>query len=454
DRFRGRIIFPIRDARGRCTALGGRAMDPNARAKYLNSPETVLFDKGRSLYNHAPAREAAGKIGRLIVAEGYMDVIALAQAGFDHAVAPLGTAITEHQLAMIWRMCDEPVLALDGDKAGLRAAERLIDVALPLLEPGKSLRFVVLPEGQDPDDLIKAHGPNAMQTLLDRAQPMVQLLWARETRGQVFDSPERRAALDARLREKLRAIRDPGLRRHYGEAVRDLREGLFQGNRGPQARGPGGAGPGGWRPTLPRGQATQGTRSSLLAQGETAPARLREALILAAAMRAPRAALSMETALERLPFSDPEMGKIRDALLAALDMDLGVLSAREAIHRSMSDTLGFDPMAYVMSLPPVRIHPHLRDGAEEALVAQTLAEDLEKHAAVLGAEADLSEAEEELGGLANESLTWRIQQASAARAKATRASVAGGGTEEEDRENLSKQLQKLLDDEVWVKKGR
>src|SRR6056297_2906201 len=156
DTFRNRIIFPIRDARGRCIAFGGRAMDSADNAKYLNSPETELFDKGRSLYNHGPAREAAGKGAPLIVAEGYMDVIALVAAGFEAAVAPLGTAVTEEQMQLLWRIAPEPVIMLDGDRAGLQAAYRVIDLALPLLEAGKSLRFALMPEGQDPDDLLRA----------------------------------------------------------------------------------------------------------------------------------------------------------------------------------------------------------------------------------------------------------------------------------------------------------
>jgi DNA primase len=156
DRFHARIIFPIRDGRGRIISLGGRSLDPNARAKYLNGPETDLFDKGRNLFNQSPAREAAGKGKLLIVAEGYMDVIALSEAGFTAAVAPLGTAVTEDQLRLIWRIADEPVIALDGDPAGLRAAQRVIDLALPMLEAGKALRFAILPGGMDPDDLIKA----------------------------------------------------------------------------------------------------------------------------------------------------------------------------------------------------------------------------------------------------------------------------------------------------------
>ncbi|MEM7439709.1 MAG: DNA primase [Pseudomonadota bacterium] len=442
DRFRGRIMFPIRDARGRCIAFGGRALSPEARAKYLNSPETELFDKGRSLYNLGPAREAAGKTGSLIVAEGYMDVIALAQAGFNHAVAPLGTAVTEDQLQMLWRVSGEPVVALDGDKAGLRAAYRLIDLALPLLEPGRSLRFVVLPEGQDPDDLIKASGAGAMQKLLDSAQPMVNLLWQRETEGKNFDSPERRASLDADLRAALRKIADTGLRRHYGDAIQELRQSLFRPTQAPPGRR--------FQKRTPT--ATQGSKASLLAQaGERGPERLREALILTAAIRCPKAALEMEGALERLPVSSPDFSKILGALLASLDEDLTGETSGDALHKRMVDRLGFDPLETLTALPPLRAHPLLRAGTDPELVAQTLREELVKHAAIKGAEAELEEAARDMDDLADEGLTWRIQQAAEAREKATKAQIESGG-DGEDRENLSKGLQKLLDDQVWVKK--
>ena len=227
DRFRGRIIFPIRDGRGRCIGLGGRAMDPNARAKYLNSPDTELFHKGLNLYNHAPAREACGKGAQLIVCEGYMDAIALVEAGFGGAVAPLGTAVTEDQLRLMWRIHPEPVIALDGDAAGIRAALRVIDLALPMLEAGNALRFVVLPEGQDPDDLIKAKGREAMAEVLNAAKPMVDLMWNRAIEGQVFDSPERRARLDKDLRAMIGKIQDPSIRAHYGEVIKQRRADLF-----------------------------------------------------------------------------------------------------------------------------------------------------------------------------------------------------------------------------------
>src|SRR5690606_13056405 len=223
DRFRGRIIFPIRDARGRCISFGGRAMDPNARAKYLNGPETALFDKGRNLYNLGPARAAVSKGQPLVVAEGYMDVIALALAGFEGAVAPLGTAITEDQLRLMWRVSPEPIITLDGDAAGQRAAMRLIDMALPLAGPGQALRFALMPGGQDPDDLIRSGGVGAMRAVLDQAQPLVELLWQRETEGRVFDSPERRAALDRALAEAVARIPDPATREHYTRELKSRR---------------------------------------------------------------------------------------------------------------------------------------------------------------------------------------------------------------------------------------
>ena len=231
DTFRNRIMFPIRDPRGRCIAFGGRAMDPNDSAKYLNSPETELFEKRRSLYNHGPARQEAGQGRPLIVAEGYMDVIALAEAGFGASVAPLGTAITEHQLQMLWRISNEAVIVMDGDTAGRCAAMRTVDLALPLLEAGNSLRFALMPEGKDPDDLLRADGSDAVRDVLEGAIPMIKLLWQRETDGKVFDSPERKAALDKSLREKITLIRDPSIQSHYVREFNDLRWQLFRPQR-------------------------------------------------------------------------------------------------------------------------------------------------------------------------------------------------------------------------------
>ena len=217
DYFFNRIIFPITDRRGRTIAFGGRAMSPQAKAKYLNSPDGPVFHKGRVLFNLARARRAAHDTGEVIVAEGYMDVIALAQAGFPAAVAPLGTAVTEAQIETLWRLAPEPVLCLDGDAAGQRAGLRVAERALPLLQPGFSLGFAVLPEGEDPDSLIAREGPEAFRAVLATARPLSDLLWRRETEGRPLDTPERQAGLAARLGKALEAIRNAELQAAYRE---------------------------------------------------------------------------------------------------------------------------------------------------------------------------------------------------------------------------------------------
>ncbi len=220
-----------RDSRGRIIAFGGRALSSDALAKYLNSPETELFHKGNVLYNFVRARKAMQKDGTVIAVEGYMDVIALAQAGFENVVAPLGTALTENQLELIWRMAGEPVLCFDGDQAGLKAAWRAADMALPLIQPGRTLRFALLPEGKDPDDLVKADGPDAFRAVLAEARPLADLLWMRETSGGVFDTPERRADLEKTLRELTGRIRDESVRYHYQQEMRDRVHAFFGAQR-------------------------------------------------------------------------------------------------------------------------------------------------------------------------------------------------------------------------------
>src|SRR6266702_4060732 len=201
DRFRDRIMFPIADLRGRVIAFGGRALEKDAQAKYLNSPETVLFHKGATLYNVAAARMAAHKGAPLIAVEGYTDVIAMVSVGFEATVAPLGTALTAEQLVLLWKMADEPTLCFDGDAAGRRAAYRAIDLALPLIKPGKSLKFASLPEGHDPDDLVRAGGREAINEIISAARPLAHALWMRETEAGSLETPERRAAFEARLAE-------------------------------------------------------------------------------------------------------------------------------------------------------------------------------------------------------------------------------------------------------------
>ena len=214
DRFRGRLMIPIRDARGRVIAFGGRIIG-DGEPKYLNSPDTPLFDKGRTLYNLDRASPAARKADRVFVVEGYMDAIALAQAGIGETVAPLGTALTEHQLERLWRMVDVPTLCFDGDNAGQKAAIRAAHRALPMLAPGRSLSFVTLPEGQDPDDLIRAKGAGAFEACVREAVPLVDRLWAHELAAEPMATPEQRAGFRARMGELAKTIVDPVVRSEY-----------------------------------------------------------------------------------------------------------------------------------------------------------------------------------------------------------------------------------------------
>jgi DNA primase len=235
DRFRDRVMFPIADRNGRVIAFGGRALSKDVQAKYLNSPETVLFHKGAVLYNHHRARKAAhdnkNGLGSVIAVEGYVDVIAMSAAGFPQSVAACGTALTADQCELLWKMAEEPILCFDGDRAGRKAAFRAADLALPLIGIGRSLRFALLPEGQDPDDLARSGGSAAIASVIEAALPLVDLIWQRETEADVLATPERRAALEHRLLALCGEIRDETLRRHYQAEFRERLGGLFQRKR-------------------------------------------------------------------------------------------------------------------------------------------------------------------------------------------------------------------------------
>ncbi|AQX23468.1 DNA primase [Bartonella sp. 114] len=229
DRFRNRIIFPIEDLRGRVVAFGGRSLDKNARAKYLNSPETVLFHKGNMLYNAASVRKNSRASEKkeacsVLVVEGYMDVIALTKVGFEKVVAPLGTALTETQIELLWQMESDPILCFDGDNAGLKAAFRVADRVLPLLKAGKSVRFVLLPNGKDPDEIIRTGDAHLFSSFVQKAIPLIELLWWRATSGKHFTTPEARAALERELKQQIATIKDKDIHRYY---FQDIKRRLF-----------------------------------------------------------------------------------------------------------------------------------------------------------------------------------------------------------------------------------
>ena len=352
DRFRDRVMFPITDIRGRVIAFGGRALEKDVPAKYLNSPETPLFHKGDNLYNHAPARTAAHNGSSLVVVEGYVDVIAMVTSGYGATVAPLGTALTENQLALLWKIADEPILCFDGDRAGQKAAYRAADLALPHLKPGKSLRFALLPEGQDPDDLARSGGRGAIDEVMSAARGLAEVIWSREVEGQNFTTPERRAALEVRIGELANTIQDEVMRRYYRQdLVERLRrafapeDGRFFGGRGrggespgrssgrfvPRAGGSGGRfggaggrGQGMASPAIGRGPyqaASPQLAASPLMRGQRSAISRREALILQCLINHPWLLHDHLEEVAALEMAHPEAHKLRAGIIAAFALD-------------------------------------------------------------------------------------------------------------------------------------
>lgn len=324
--FRQRVIFPITDRRGRVIAFGGRILGDGA-AKYINSPDTPLFDKGRTLYNLANARQAAHDTGELLVTEGYMDVIALSRAGFAAAVAPLGTALTEEQIKELWKLTAEPVLCFDGDGAGQRAAHRAAERALPLLQPGRSLRFAYLPKGEDPDSLVRGAGAPAMRRVVDGARPLVELIWDMETAGRAVDTPERRAELEMQVRARVGQVADRTVRQYYEEMLRERLNGMLRPRRRPGMAGKS-------RGMVVRAEtAPRNNLASLVAVGE----RRRRQALLATLVNHPALLDQFDEAVGRVDL-DPELDKIRREihvfLAAAADLDT------ECLKRHLSETVG------------------------------------------------------------------------------------------------------------------
>lgn len=316
DRFRDRIIFPIADGRGRIVGFGGRALSPDVPAKYLNSPETELFAKRHLLYNAHAARAAAHDRGAVIAVEGYMDVIALAEVGIDNVVAPLGTALTEEQLAALWRLSDEPVLCFDGDQAGLRAAWRALDGALPMLGAGRSLAFALLPEGQDPDDLVRAEGRAGFEHVLAAALPLVDMIWQREREGSDLSTPERRAAFERRIGEIVRTIGDEAVRRHYADEFRARISALWARRQGTGARGPARAAPQRRRPG-------RSLMTSQLVRGSEAPLAAREAVLVLTMISHPALLEEEAEAFGALDIAHAGLDSLRRAILDIAAHDTG-----------------------------------------------------------------------------------------------------------------------------------
>ncbi|MEI6643865.1 MAG: DNA primase [Novosphingobium sp.] len=321
DRFRGRLMLPICDPRGRVIAFGGRILDKTKTdaPKYLNSPDTPLFDKGRTVYNLHRASPASRQSGRVVVVEGYMDVVALAAAGIGEAVAPLGTALTEEQIERLWRLTETPTLCFDGDAAGQRAAARAIVRALPLLRPGHSLRIAVLPAGLDPDDLIKQQGLAAMEAVLGAARPMVEVLWDIEQKAAPFATPEDKAGLKARLMTHVETIGDNDIKALYRRELLDRFGALAYPQRErpafqPSPRGNQAGRKGPWQPAPPPLSAA--TTARMQAVGEGRPLL---AAVLAGLIAQPQQIARHAETLARLGVTDPALAALLDGLIDVVE---------------------------------------------------------------------------------------------------------------------------------------
>ncbi|CAN5848738.1 DNA primase [soil metagenome] len=335
DRFRGRVMFPINDRRGRVIAFGGRVMGAG-EPKYLNSPETPLFHKGANLYCLDRARQASTKDQPVIVAEGYMDVIALHGAGFSGAVAPLGTALTEGQLAELWKLADEPYLCFDGDNAGRRAAARGAERSLPLLRAGKSLRFLALPAGEDPDSLIRNRGADAIHRTLELARPLSDVIWTMETEGKPADTPERRASLQRAVEQRVAEIADPVVRDYYRTEMRS-RLGKFRRPERPP-----------WRPGERRAFRGPGQEPAPFAAGSAAQrsgsdldGSRQERALLGALLERPSLLHILAEDLAALPIAHADLARLRSGLLDALSMVSEGIdpAAEEALAEGLPDEL-------------------------------------------------------------------------------------------------------------------
>jgi DNA primase len=418
DRFRDRIMFPIHDASGRVIAFGGRALAKDAPAKYLNSPETALFHKGAILFNHHRARRPAHDGAPLVVVEGYIDVIAMASVGFEATVAPLGTALSAEQCELLWKMAEEPVLCFDGDRAGRKAAYRAIDMALPLIGPGRSLSFALLPEGEDPDDIARSGGREAVFEVLERALPLADMIWISETENKDFGTPERRIALKRHLMEIAAEIRDDKLRSEYRANFWNRIKELFpRVGYGANAKVSNTSRKDGSNSESKTDLSSPPKIStSLAASALFRPRQLglppREGLILLLLLSHPGLIGAYVEDLAEIGFSSSEAGALRDALIAcssaaaAMDAPTG----GEASLRAVMERQGFAPILHKLDAMAAHAsHWYLNPEAAEADAEEVLKQALSLHRRARALHKELQLAELALGKDSSEANLGRLK---------------------------------------------
>lgn len=454
DRFRNRVMFPIKDTRGQIIAFGGRSLDANARAKYLNSPETPLFSKGKIIYNYARASKNRKTKTPLLVVEGYMDVVALSQAGFSNVVAPLGTAITEQQLQLIWRLHQEPIILFDGDKAGQTAVSKLLSLALPFLEAEKSLRFGMLPIGQDPDELLKSEGAEGLHSILESALPAINILWANLTDGSVFDSPERKAALDLKLKKKISKIKNSHLRSHFAYALTEIRKNFFA-KPISKIKNETGYKPWNLQKSYSKHKIKplDSTKKSFLGQSSSkidTELRLKEGAIILGAINHPSIAYQLEAELSRLRFKFNDLKQIRDAILAELPIKNGV--SNDAFHKKIEKRLNFNAVKKLRKIPHLRVHPFLDVKASEFNASRAIHDAITRHNSLLNFKSEIKLAEDQFFNSTSESITTRIKKANKTLQKATKGSENQILNNDALTKESAKKLHSMIEEKIWLKK--
>ncbi len=453
DRFRNRVMFPIKDTRNRIIAFGGRSLDGNAPAKYLNSPETPLFFKGKVLYNYTNARASIKNKEPLLLVEGYMDVLALSEAEFSNTVAPLGTAITETQLQLLWQLDSEPIVLFDGDKAGQNAAIKLLLLALPSLDANKSLRFAKLPVDQDPDDFLKLQGRKKLMDVIGNAQPAINLLWENLTDGQIFDSPERKVKLDLRLQEQIKRIKNPNLRKHFSDTIRGMKSNFFstlsqnwnsKNNNFTQGFSK--------KKKIERTAHLTETKNSFLGRtsvDSNLELRLKEGTIVLGCINHPSIAHELENELSRVDFRNSDLKKIRDAILAELppaDLKQKVFCDR------INTRLKFDALNKLKKIPQLTIHPYLRPLTPKEKVVEAILDAINHHNSLINFQTEVALAENEFLDGNSEVIINRINKAKRKLQKAIKGSNPKNLTSDDITRASIKKLNSMIEDKIWLKK--
>ncbi|MFL2802488.1 MAG: DNA primase [Paracoccaceae bacterium] len=459
DRFRDRIIFPIHNLTNKVVGFGGRALNSSASAKYLNSPETEVFHKGKLLFNEYNCQKNL-KNNNLIIVEGYMDVIALSKVGFKNCVAPLGTAVTIDQLNKIWRISKSPIFAFDGDISGVKALDRLIYLVLPYISSEKTIQACILPNNNDPDDLISKFGKQSIIELINKSKSLLQILWDNVTKNIDITTPEKRVQLENKLNFIINQIQERNLRHHYSQAFNRLKLELFgffekkinnsinyanksetkkYDNKSKIYK----------NSLLPNSK----TKNSLIASTDEpniVESRLQETAIVLFLINHPNFITKYANKLNEIYFTNKDVENIFKFLI---DLNSNNLCKKKELIEKLNDNFGQDIYKKLNSTGPIKINPLLNKeiSSDEAEIG--LNDVLNRKIARQYIDQELNEARENIFKNEDETLTWRIDQAN----KFFNKAVSGKNNKESDEQNKFvddlKSINDLIKDKIWIKKN-